>query len=80
MGLGVGSGEPAGRHQVTAIRGCTTPHRKARNLMNVFHLIMLVFAFVFFVLAALNIGPPRLSLGWLGMAFLTLALWLPPQR
>jgi hypothetical protein len=46
--------------------------------MNVFHLICLVFAFVFFVLAALNIGPPRLSLGWLGLAFLTLALWLPP--
>jgi hypothetical protein len=46
--------------------------------MNVFHLIMLVFAFVFFALAAFNIGPPRVNLGWLGLALLTLALWLPP--
>jgi hypothetical protein len=46
--------------------------------MNIFHLIMLVFAFVFFVLSGLNVGHPRVSLGWLGLACLTLALWLPP--
>jgi hypothetical protein len=46
--------------------------------MSVFHLVCLVFAFVLFVLAGLNVGHPRVTLGWLGLAFLTLALWLPP--
>lgn len=40
------------------------------------HLILLVFAFVLFVLASLNISYPKVHLGWLGLAFLTLALWL----
>jgi hypothetical protein len=40
------------------------------------HLVFLVFAFVFFVIAALGISHPRLSFGWMGLAFLTLALWL----
>jgi hypothetical protein len=41
-----------------------------------FRLIMLCLAFVLFVLAGLNIATPRASLGWLGLACLTLALWL----
>jgi hypothetical protein len=40
------------------------------------HIILIAFAFVFFIVAALNIGHPRVSFGWLGLAFLTLALWL----
>lgn len=40
------------------------------------HLILLVFAFVFFLLAAFNVSFPKVSFGWLGLAFLTLALWL----
>lgn len=46
------------------------------------HLIFLVLAFVLFVLAGLGVGTPpipppaRWNLGWLGLAFLTLALWL----
>ena len=39
-------------------------------------LILLVFAFVLFVLASLNVSYPRISFGWLGLAFLTLAIWL----
>jgi hypothetical protein len=38
-------------------------------------LVFLVFAFVLFALAGVNVGHPRVSLGWLGLAFLTLALW-----
>jgi hypothetical protein len=40
------------------------------------HLILLVFAFVLFVLAGCKVTPPRADLGWLGLAALTLALWL----
>jgi hypothetical protein len=40
------------------------------------HLILLAFAFVFFVLAGLGIAHPRVNLIGLGLAFLTLALWL----
>jgi hypothetical protein len=40
------------------------------------HLILLAFAFVLFVLAGCNISHPKVNLGWLGLAFLTLALWL----
>lgn len=40
------------------------------------HLIFLVLAFLLFVLAGLGIAHPRYQLGWLGLAFLTLALWL----
>ena len=39
--------------------------------------ILLAFAFALFVLAGLNITHPRCNLGWLGLAFLTLALWFP---
>jgi NhaP-type Na+/H+ or K+/H+ antiporter len=38
-------------------------------------LILLVFAFVLFILAALNIPSSRVNLGWAGMACLT-AYWL----
>jgi hypothetical protein len=44
--------------------------------MNV-RIIFLALAFVLFVLSGLNVGHPRVSLGWLGLAFLTLALWFP---
>lgn len=40
------------------------------------HLILLVFAFVLFVLAGLNVAVPRVHLGWLGLACLTAAEWL----
>jgi hypothetical protein len=40
------------------------------------HLILLAFAFVLFVLAGLGIAHLRLQFGWLGLAFLTAALWL----
>jgi hypothetical protein len=46
------------------------------------HLILLVFAFVLFVLAGVGVGTPvvppasRWHLGWIGLALLTLALWL----
>lgn len=47
------------------------------------HLIFLVLAFVLFLLAGLGVLTPvqpppqsRWNLGWLGLAFLTLALWL----
>jgi hypothetical protein len=39
-------------------------------------LILLAFALVFFVLAAGNIAHPRVNFGWLGLALLTVALWL----
>lgn len=32
------------------------------------HLVLLVFAFVLFVLAAIGVGAPRVSLGWAGLA------------
>ena len=40
-------------------------------------IILMVFAFVLIVLAAFNVpAPPRLSLGWLGMAFWALSILL----
>ncbi len=40
-------------------------------------LILMVFAFVLLLLAAFNIpSPPRLNLGWLGMALWALAIIL----
>lgn len=45
--------------------------------MSIVKLIFLVFALVLFILAGLNVAHPRLNLGWLGLACLTLALWLP---
>lgn len=38
-------------------------------------LVLLVFAFVLFVLAALNVPSSRISLGWAGMACVA-AYWL----
>jgi hypothetical protein len=38
-------------------------------------LVLLVFAFVLFVLAALNVPSTRISLGWAGMACIA-AYWL----
>lgn len=41
------------------------------------NLIFLVLAFVLFLGAGFNlVSHPRINLGWLGLAFLTLALWL----
>ena len=40
------------------------------------HLIFLVLAFLLFVLAGVGVVHPRVNLGWLGLAFLTLAVWL----
>ena len=40
------------------------------------HLIFLVLAFVLFILAGVGVKHVRFDLGWLGLAFLTLALWL----
>ena len=40
------------------------------------HLILLAFAFVLFILAGVGVQHVRFNLGWLGLAFLTLALWL----
>jgi hypothetical protein len=40
-------------------------------------LILMVFAFVCLVLASLNVPtPPRINLGWLGMAFWALSILL----
>ena len=36
--------------------------------------ILMVFAFVFFCLAAANVNHPRINLGWLGLAFWVLAI------
>jgi len=32
------------------------------------HTVLLIFAFVLLVLAALNVGSPRVSIGWAGLA------------
>lgn len=40
------------------------------------HVIFLILAFVLFLIAAAGYPPsPRINLGWLGLAFLALALW-----
>jgi hypothetical protein len=39
-------------------------------------LILLVFAFVLFIIAGCNISLVRVNFGWLGLACLTAALWL----
>ena len=39
--------------------------------------ILLVFAFVLFLCAAFNVSFPKVQFGWLGLAFLTAAEWLP---
>ena len=41
-----------------------------------FRIVLLCLAFVLFLLAGFNVNPPRAALGWLGLAALTLALWL----
>jgi hypothetical protein len=41
-----------------------------------FRIILFALAFVLFLLAGFNVAAPRWSLGWLGLAALTLALWL----
>lgn len=38
-------------------------------------LILLIAAFILFILAAININAPRVSLGWAGMACLA-AYWI----
>jgi len=42
------------------------------------HLVFLVLAFVLFLLRSAGIAHPRIELGWLGLAFLTLGEWLHP--
>lgn len=37
------------------------------------HIVLLVLAFVLFLLAGVNVGHPRVSLGWLGLACLAAA-------
>jgi hypothetical protein len=37
---------------------------------------MLGLAFIFFLLAGFNVPQPRVNLGWLGLAALTVAAWL----
>ena len=45
--------------------------------MTTFALILMVFAFVCLALAAFNVpNPPRVALGWLGLAFWSLAIIL----
>ena len=39
-------------------------------------IILLVFSFVLLVLASANVSHPRVSLGWLGLAFWVLSLLL----
>jgi hypothetical protein len=46
--------------------------------VNILRLVLLVFAFVFLVLEAFSVIVPRVKLGWLGLAFLVIALWLLP--
>jgi hypothetical protein len=46
--------------------------------MSYLHLIFLVLALVSFFLKGVGVGHPKADLGWLGLAFLTLALWLHP--
>src|SRR4051812_32397576 len=50
--------------------------RGSHGLRPTLHLTLLVFAFVLFVLAGIGVGDPRFNFGWLGLAFLTLALWI----
>jgi hypothetical protein len=45
--------------------------------MAMLKLIALILALVCFTLAGLNVSAPRVSLGWIGAAFLALALMLP---
>jgi hypothetical protein len=44
--------------------------------MNMFSVVMIVFAFVLFVLAGFNVGGKFNLIGF-GLACLTLGLWLP---
>ena len=39
-------------------------------------LVLLVLAFVLFLLAAANVSYPKVSFGWLGLACLAVAVWL----
>jgi hypothetical protein len=38
--------------------------------------VLLALAFALFLLSGLNVNAPRVSLGWLGLACLTLAQWV----
>lgn len=40
------------------------------------HTILIVLGLVCFALAAFNVNPPRVSIGWLGAAFIGVALLL----
>jgi hypothetical protein len=40
--------------------------------------LFLVAALVLFALAAFKVTTPRVDLGWAGMVFLTVAIWLIP--
>jgi hypothetical protein len=45
-------------------------------MTNTVRLVLLAFAVVLFLLAGCGISHPRAHFGWLGLAFLTVALWL----
>jgi len=51
-----------------------TVSKEAR--MTTVRLVLLAFAVVLFLLAGCNVSHPRVSFGWLGLALLTIALWL----
>jgi hypothetical protein len=40
--------------------------------------LFLVAALILFILAAFKVTTPRVDLGWAGMVFLTVAIWLIP--
>jgi hypothetical protein len=45
-------------------------------MTNTVRLVLLAFAVVLFLLAGCGISHPRAHFGWLGLALLTIALWL----
>lgn len=40
-------------------------------------LVLLILATVLFLLASFGVQPPRVQLGWLGLACLSLSFWFP---
>jgi hypothetical protein len=41
-----------------------------------FRAVLIVLAVVLFLLAGFNVNTPRVSLGWLGLTALAIAVWL----
>jgi hypothetical protein len=42
------------------------------------HSILIVLAFLLFLLKGVGVGHPRIDLGWIGLACLTFAIWMRP--